>query len=80
MSLNMLLEVLGTLKRLATELASMRLQRHMDSNVRCDMIAFDNLNMAVGPRALQVEIVSALATNMFITDMILGRYQLRLLV
>lgn len=71
MSFHMLLQILRTLESLATELATMRFQGNMDSNVRSDMIALDNLNAAVRPRALQVEIVSAFAANVFVAYVIL---------
>ena len=71
MSFHVLLQILRTLESLATELATMRFQGNMDSNVRSDMIALDNLNAAVRPRALQVEIVSAFAANMFVAYVIL---------
>jgi len=39
------------------------------------VIAFDDLNMAVGPRALQVEIIGALAPDMSVAYMILDECQ-----
>lgn len=71
MSFHVLLQILGTLEGLAAELATMRFQGNMDPNVRSDMIAFNNLNAAVGPGALQVEIVRAFAANMFVAYVIL---------
>lgn len=71
MSFHMLLQILGTLESLAAELATMRFQGNVDSNVRSDMIAFNHLNAAVRPRALQVEIISAFAANMFVAYVIL---------
>lgn len=53
-SLDVLLQVLRTFERLAAELASMRFQRYVDSNMRRDVIPLDHLNMAVSPRTLQV--------------------------
>lgn len=70
-SFHMLLQILRTLESLATELAAMRFQGNMDSDVRSDVIALDNLNAAVRPRALQVEIVGAFAANMFVAYVIL---------
>lgn len=43
------------------------------------MIAFDDLNMAIGPCALQVEVVGALAPDMPVADMILDRCQFKLI-
>ena len=73
MSLHMLLQILRTFEGLATELAPMWLQRHMDSNVRSDVVAFDHLNMAVAPCTLQVKIIGTLAPNVFIADMFLAK-------
>lgn len=49
---HMLLQILRTFESLATELATMRLQGHMDADVRSDVIALDDLNGTVGPGAL----------------------------
>ena len=49
---HMLLQILRTFERLATELATMRFQGHMDADVRSDVIAFDDLNATVRPGAL----------------------------
>ena len=50
--LHMLLQILRTLEGLATELASMRFQGYVDSDVRGDVVAFDNLHIAICPCAL----------------------------
>jgi hypothetical protein len=42
MSLDMLLQVLRTLKRLATELTLVRLQGNVNTNVRGDVITLDS--------------------------------------
>ena len=72
MGLHMLLQILRTLEGLATKLASMRFQWYMDSNVRGNMIAFDDLDIAVSPGASQIQVVSALAADVFIANVILG--------
>lgn len=71
--LDMLLQVLGTLERLATEIASMRLQRNVDADVRGDVVAFDDGNLAVGPTTGQVEVIGTLATDMPLANVILRR-------
>ena len=71
--LDMLLQVLGPLERLAAEFASMGLKRDMDTDVRGDVIALDNGNVAVGPTAGQVEVVGTLATDMPLADMFLRK-------
>ena len=70
----MLLQILRTFESLATELATMRFQGHMDTDVRSDVIALDDLNGTVGPGALQIEVICAFAANMFVADMILDRF------
>lgn len=67
----MFFEVLRAFKRLATEVATMRLQRDMDANVRCDVVTLYHRNIAVGPSTLQVEIIGALATDMDFAHMVL---------
>jgi hypothetical protein len=69
--LHMLLEILRTLERLATEVALVRLQGDMDANVRGDVIALDRGSTAVAPLAGEVEVVGALAANMALTDVVL---------
>ncbi len=71
--LDMLLQVLRTLECLATEIASMRLERNVDADVRGDVVAFDDGNMAIGPTTGQVEVVGTLATNMPLANMVLQR-------
>ena len=71
MRLDMLLEILGTLEGFTTEIALMRLQWHVHTDVRCDMVALDGSGAAVTPLASQVEIVCALATDMAFADMVL---------
>lgn len=67
----MLLQVLGTLERLAAELTLVRLQGHMDADMRRDVITLDGSSPARVPLASQVQVVGALATNMALTDMLL---------
>ena len=74
MSFHMLLQVLGTLEGLATELATMRLQGHMNSDVRRDVVAFNDLNGTICPGALQIEIVSTFAADVFIADVVLAKH------
>ena len=71
MGFDMLLQVLRPLEGLATEVASMRLQRDMDSDMRGDVVAFHNGDATVAPRTLKVEIVSTFATNVLFADMVL---------
>ncbi len=67
----MFLQVLWSLERLATELAFVRLEWHVDANVRGNVIAFDCCCSATSPLAGQVEVVGRLATDMALADMVL---------
>lgn len=49
--LDVLLQILGTLEGLATELALMRLQRNVNSDVGGDMITLDRGRSALVPAA-----------------------------
>jgi hypothetical protein len=71
--LDVLLEILGPLERLAAEVALVGLQRDVDADVRRDVVALDRRGPARVPLARQVQVVGALATNMLLTKMILGR-------
>lgn len=71
--LDMLLEILGTLEGLAAELALVRLQRHMHTNMRSDMIALHSGSTARVPAAGQVQVVGALATDMALADVLIER-------
>lgn len=69
--LDVLLEILGTLERLATEIAFVRLQRDVNADVRSDVITLDGGGTAVTPLAGQVKVVGALAPHVTLTDVIL---------
>lgn len=71
-SLDMLLQVLGTFEGLAAKVAAMRLQWHMNANVRGDVVTFNDRDVAVGPSAFQVEVVGAFATDVDLTHVILS--------
>lgn len=73
MGLNMLLQILGTLEGLATEIALVRLQRHMHSDVGGDMIALNGGGVACSPLASQIQIVGTLATDMAFAHVFLCR-------
>jgi len=67
----MLLQVLGTLERLATELTLVRLQGNVNTDVRGDVVSLDCSSSARVPLASQVEVVCALTANMALTDVLL---------
>lgn len=71
MRLHMLLQILRPLEGLAAEVALVRLQGHMNADVRCDVVALDRCGPARVPLAREVEVVGALAANMTLTDVLL---------
>ena len=75
--LDVLLKILRTLKSLATEFTSVGLQRDVDTNVRCDVIALHNSDATIAPSTGQVEVVSTFATNMAFAYVILWRTVIR---
>lgn len=73
MSLDMFLQILGTLEGFATEITLVRLKGHMHTNVRGDVVALDSRGVAGSPLAGQVQVVGALATDMAFTNVFLSR-------
>jgi hypothetical protein len=69
--LHVLLEILRALESLSTEVTLVRLEGDMDSNVGSDMIALDRGGTALVPATGQVQVVCALASNMFLADVFL---------
>jgi len=66
-----LLEILWTLERFATEVALVRLQRHMNSDVRGNVITLDGGGATCAPLTGQVEVVGTLATDVALAYVIL---------
>ena len=71
MGLDMLLKILRALESLAAELALVRLQWNMDTNVRGDMVTLDGGGSALTPSAGEVEVVRRLAADVSLADMLL---------
>jgi hypothetical protein len=71
MGLDMFLKILGTFESFAAKIAFMRLQGHMDANVRGDVVALYGGGAAVAPLAGQVQVVSTFAAYMALADVIL---------
>jgi hypothetical protein len=81
MGLDVLLQVLRALEGLATEVALVRLQGDMDTNMGGDVVALDGGGVAVAPLASQVQVVGALATDMALADVFLYSHPMvRLLI
>jgi hypothetical protein len=68
MSLDVLLQILGSLERLAAELALVRLEGYMNTDMRGDVIALDGGGAARVPLARKAQVVCALAANMALAD------------
>lgn len=75
MGLDVLLEILWAFEGLATEVAFVRLEGHMDANVRRDVVALYGGGAASTPLAGEIKIVRALAADMALAHVILARYQ-----
>ena len=71
MRLHVLLEILGTLESFAAEIALVRLQRNVNTDVRSDVVALDRGGATVTPLAGQIQIVGALAPNVTLADVVL---------
>lgn len=69
--LDMLLQVLGALERLATELTLVRFQGDMNTDVRGDVITLDSGCSTRVPLTSQVQVVGALPPDMAFTNMLL---------
>jgi hypothetical protein len=70
-SLDVLLEILGALEGLAAEVALMWLQRHVNTDVRGNVVTLDGGGAAVTPLARQIQVVGALAANVTLTNVII---------
>lgn len=71
MRLDVLLQVLGTLEGLAAELALVRLERDMDSDMRGNVVTLDGGGAARVPLACEAQVVCALAADMAVADVLL---------
>jgi len=66
----MLLQILGPLESFATEVAFVRLEGNVNADMGRDMIAFNRCCSARVPTTGEVKIICALATDMFLTDVL----------
>ena len=67
----MLLKILRALERLAAEVAFMRLERDVNTDMRRDVVALNSGRPARTPLARQVEVVGALATDVALANVVL---------
>jgi hypothetical protein len=68
MCLNVLLQVLGTLEGLSTEVTFVRLEWNVYSDVRGDVVTLHGSGPALIPTTSEVEVVCALSTNMLLAN------------
>ena len=68
--LDVLLQILRTLERFTAEVAFVRLERNVNSDMRCDVIALDGCCSTRVPTTGQVEVVCTLATDVFLADVL----------
>lgn len=71
MGLDVLLQILGTLERLAAEVALVGLERNVDADVRSNVITLDSGCPARVPLARQVEVVGALPADVLLAQVVL---------
>jgi len=72
MGLDMFLQILRSLERLAAEFTLVGLQRDVDSDVRRDVVALDGRGSALTPCAGQVQVVGRFATDVSLADVLLS--------
>jgi hypothetical protein len=68
---DVLLEILRAFERFSTKVALMRLQGHVNADVRSDVVPLDCSGAAIAPLAGQVQVVGAFTANMTFTDVVL---------
>jgi hypothetical protein len=68
---DVLLQILGTLEGLSTEVTLVWLQWDVNSNVRGDMVTFYRCGPARIPATGEVQVVGTFSPNMLLTDMLL---------
>ena len=73
MSFDVLFEILGSLESFAAKVTFVWLERDMDADVRGDVIPLDRGGPTRVPLASEVQVIGALATNMALTDVLLGK-------
>lgn len=72
MSLDVLLQILRAFERLAAEIALVRLEGNVYTNMRGDVITLHGGRAAVPPLASQVQVVGALAADMALAYVVLS--------
>jgi hypothetical protein len=73
-SFDVLLKILRAFECLSAEIALMRLQGHVNPDVRSDVVPLDCSGAAVAPLAGQVQVVGAFTANMTFTDVVLKNH------
>ena len=68
----MLLQILGTLEGLSTEVTLVRLKWDVNSNMGSNVVTLDGSGTALVPTACEIEVVCALAANVLLANMFLA--------
>jgi hypothetical protein len=71
-NLHMFLQVLGTFERFSAKVTFVRLQWDVDADMGSDVVTLNGGGTAGVPSTGQVQVISALPSNMLLTDMVLG--------
>jgi hypothetical protein len=69
--LHVLLQILWSLECFTAEIALVRLERDVHSNMRSDVITLDSSSPAVAPLACEIQIIGAFAADMALANMVL---------
>lgn len=73
MGLYVLLQILRALEALAAEFTLVRLERNVNPDVRGNVVTLDSSCATRVPLAGEVQVVGALAANMFLTEMVIKK-------
>lgn len=74
MGLDVLLQILRALERLAAKVALVRLKRNVNTDVRSNVVTLDGSCAASVPLAGQAQVVGALAADMAFANVILSNH------
>jgi hypothetical protein len=80
MGLHVFLQILWALEALSTEVAFVRLERHMHTDMGGDVVPLDRGRTAQVPTAGQIQVVGTLAADVSLTDVVLVMLSIRLLL
>lgn len=70
-SLDVFLQILGAFESFTAEVALVRLQGNVNTNMRSNVITLNRGSTAVAPLASEIQVVGALAANMALANVVL---------